>query len=127
MSSAITTTPPVGTHMERRKTKRYRLSAPAFYCWERADGILQEAQGRVRDISSRGVFILAEALPSPGAHLELNVYLPSLGGTPRSVQLSGEGTVLRAGRSEVGQSGFAAEVIFHAESSDSATVLGDIQ
>ena len=89
--------------------------------------MLQEAQGRIRDISSRGVFILAEVLPSPGAHLELNVYLPSLSGTPRSVQLSGEGTVLRVARGEVGQSGFAAEVIFHAESSDSATVLGDIQ
>lgn len=113
--------------MELRKTKRYRLSAPAFYCWERADGILQEAQGMTRDMSSRGVFILAESLPPPGAHLELKVYLPSLSGARRSVQLNGEGTVLRAGRAEVGQSGFAAEVILHTESSDSPTVLGDIQ
>jgi len=127
MSSAITTTPPVGTHMELRKTKRYRLSAPAFYCWEREDGTLQEAQGTTRDISSRGVFILADALPPAGAHLELKVYLPSISGAPRSVQLNGEGTVLRAARAEVGRSGFAADVIFNTESSDSSTVLGDLQ
>ena len=113
--------------MELRKSRRYCLSAPAFYCWERADGILHEAQGTIRDISSRGVFVIAEALPPPGAHLELNVYLPSLSGTPRSVQLTGEGTVLRVGRAGVGQAGFAAEVLFHTESSDSGTVLGDIQ
>jgi len=113
--------------MELRKARRYRLSVPAFYCWERADGILQEAQGITRDISSRGVFILGDALPPAGAHLELNVYLPSLSGTPRSVQLNGEGAVLRAGGAEVGQSGFAVEVIFHTESSDKDTVVRDIQ
>lgn len=113
--------------MELRKARRYCLSAPAFYCWERADGTLQEEQGITRDISHRGVFILAKELPPAGANLELNVYLPSIRGTPRSVQLNGEGTVVRVGTSEVGQSGFAAEVIFHTESSDSPTVLGDIQ
>jgi hypothetical protein len=113
--------------MELRKTRRYRLSAPAFYCWERADGTLQEAQGTTCDISSRGVFVLTDALPPAGAHLELNVHLPSLSGTPSTVQLTGEGTVLRVARAGAGQSGFAADVTFHTESSDSPTVLGDIQ
>jgi len=110
--------------MDRRKDKRYRLSAPAFYWWSHADGMLQEAQGTTQDIGARGVFIVAELLPPSGAHVELDVYLPSMGLTPRSVQLHGGGRVLRAGEVASSQSGFAAEVVFQTERSDAATVLG---
>jgi hypothetical protein len=110
--------------MELRKTRRYRLSAPAFYCWERADGTLQEAQGITRDISDRGVFIVARELPPVGKFVELDVHLPGGTGTARAAQLHGEGTVVRTSGPGAAASGFAAAVIFHPESSDTATVLG---
>ena len=108
--------------MELRKATRYRLNAPAFFWWESADGTLQEAQGITRDISDRGVFILAEQLPPAGVRVEVDVHLPAVSTAARSAQLHGEGTVLRT--CEAKESGFAAGVVFHAESSDAATVLG---
>jgi len=110
--------------MERRKATRYAVSAPAFYWWERADGTLEEAQGTTLDICDRGVFVLAKRLPPRGVHVELDVHLPAVSETSRSVQLRGEGTVLRtSGHGTVG-SGFAATVVFQTGSSDAATVLG---
>lgn len=110
--------------MELRKATRYRVSAPAFYWWQRADGTLQEAQGISRDISDRGVFILAKDLPPPGVHVELDVHLPAVTETSRSAQLHGEGTVVRTSGRSAEESGFAAAVVFHTESSDGAPVLG---
>jgi len=110
--------------MERRKSKRYLVSAPAFCWWEHADGESKVTQGTTRDISHRGAFIFSKSLPSPGAYLEVDVYLPSVGLTPRSVQLHGEGRVLRVSQVGTDQSGFAAEVLFHTEGSDAAVIFG---
>jgi len=110
--------------MELRKATRYRLHAPAFYWWESADGTLQEAQGVTRDISDRGVFIVAKQLPPAGVRVEINVHLPSVSSAARSAQLHGEGAVLRSAEAEAGKSGFAAALVFHAGSSDAAAVLG---
>jgi hypothetical protein len=110
--------------MELRKARRYRLSEPVSYCWERADGTLQEAQAITHDISDRGVFILAKELPLPGARIELDVHLHGVTGTSRSAQLHGEGTVVRTSGRGTEVSGFAATVIFHTENSDTAPVLG---
>jgi len=85
---------------------------------------LQEAQGITRDISDRSVFILAKQLPPAGARVEVDVHLPAVSTAARSAQLLGEGTVLRTCEGEAKESGFAAAVLFHAESSDAATVLG---
>lgn len=63
-------------------------------------------------------------LPSPGAHIEVDVYLPPLSPTARSVQLHGEGRVLRVNPAGTDPPGFAAEVLFHTESSDAAFILG---
>jgi len=110
--------------MELRKAARYRVSAPAFYCWRRADGTLQEAQGISRDISDRGVFVLAKDLPPLGMHVELQVRLPAVPGTSRSAQLHGEGTVVRTSGRGARESGFAAAAVFHTGSSDATPVFG---
>lgn len=112
-----TTTLRTGAQMDHRQATRYRVSAPAFFAWQRADGTLQEAQGTSRDISERGVFILAQELPVPGTHVELDVYLPTVTGGPRSTQLHGEGTVVRTSGQGARESGFAAAVVFRTESS----------
>lgn len=109
--------------MELRKAKRYSLSAPVSFWWEGIDGGLQEGQGTTLDISSLGVFIVAALSPPAGVRLELDVYLPSLSGAPKSVQLHGEGKVVRAGRKGP-EAWFAAEVAFQTES-PGGTVFGN--
>ena len=110
--------------MEHRKAARYRVGALALYWWQRADGTLQEAHGIARDISDRGVFVLAKDLPPLGVHVELQVHLPAVTGTSRSAQLHGEGTVVRTSGRGARDSGFAAAAVFHTGSSDGTPVFG---
>ena len=105
--------------MDLRKAKRYSLGAPVAFWWERADGVLQEGRGTTLDISSLGVFIVATLSPPTGVHLEVEVSLRAASGAPKSVQLHGEGKVVRAGR-KGSEAGFAAAVLFQTESSGSS-------
>lgn len=102
---------------------RYRLRAPVSFLWERPDGLLQEGKGTIRDISAAGVFVTGDVAPQPGVHLELEVYLPSLERGRGSVQLHGEGTVLRVEREHGIPKGFAAAVAFRTESASGPTVV----
>lgn len=108
--------------IELRRFERYHLNPPAFFGWERADGIWQQSQGTTRDISTCGIFVYTEILPAPGEHLKVEVRLPSVDGTHQSVYLCGEGTVVRV--MEVGRSGFAAEVMLKIECSGAAPYSG---
>jgi PilZ domain len=112
-----------GVAVELRKSKRYRVLAPVTFLWERPDGLLQEGKGTIRDISDRGVFITGDLVPQRGAHLDLEVYLPSLEAGAGAVQLHGEGTVIRVDRGEGVTTGFAAAVAFQTESASGPTVV----
>jgi PilZ domain len=109
--------------VEHRKSRRYRLLAPASFLWERSDELLQEGKGRIRDISDRGVFIEADIAPALGSHLEVNVYLPSLEGRGGAVQLHGEGTVVRVDRESEGTTGFAAAVAFQTDAANGLPIV----
>jgi hypothetical protein len=109
--------------VELRKSRRYRLLAPVSFLWIRPDGQLQEGIGTIRDISDRGVFANGELLPQRGAHIELEVYLPSLDAGGAALQLHGEGTVVRVDRKEKGTKGFAATVAFQTEAAGAPTVV----
>jgi len=109
--------------MDLRKGPRFGVSVHTFFCWERHDGTLQQGQGKTRDISARGIFVVCGYGPPPGAHIELDVYLPSISGAPKTVQLHGEGKVLRVDREGDAIKGFAANVDFQTETSDGTTVL----
>jgi hypothetical protein len=112
-----------GAAVELRKSKRYRLLAPVSFLWERPDGLLQEGKGTIRDISDRGVFITGEAGPPAGAHLDVEVYLPSLEAGGAAVQLHGEGTVMRVERGAENTKGFAAVVAFQTGVASGPTVV----
>src|ERR1700683_2912640 len=102
----------VGVDVELRQSRRFRLLAPAFFLWERPDGLLQEGEGSIRDISYRGVFITGDEAPPIGAHIDVDVYLPSLGAGSGAINLHGEGTVVRVDREGKITKGFAAAVVF---------------
>lgn len=109
--------------MELRKVKRFDLRAPAFFCWTSSDGTLQDGEGTTHDIGARGVFVVCNCSPPLGGHIELDIYLPAPSGAPRSVQLHGEGKVLRVDRADGVSNGFAAEVVFQTENSNGIAAL----
>lgn len=112
-----------GVAVDLRKSRRYRLLAPASFLWERPDGLLQEGKGMIRDISDRGVFVTGDLVPPLGAHLEVDVQLPSLDAGSGAVHLHGEGTVMRVDREAEGIKGFAAAVAFQTEAASGPTVV----
>jgi hypothetical protein len=111
--------------MELRKSKRYRLSAHAVFCWESSNGILEERAGTTRDICSTGSFIVADSAPPRNAQVQINVYFPSfLGRADTTVELRGEGKIVRVERQGSSVKGFAAELIFQTGSSGGVAELG---
>lgn len=115
--------------VELRKSRRYRLNADASFSWVRPDGLMQEGNGTIRDISDRGVFVHGEVIPPAGARLDVDVYLPSLESGGSSVHLHGEGIVVRVARPAETSRGFAATVSFQTEGASGTTVVNprDIQ
>jgi len=109
--------------VELRKSRRYRPVAPVSFSWESADGVLLEGRGEIRDISDRGVFVAGEVAPPLGAHIDVDVHLPSLKAGGGAAELHGEGTVVRIHREAEGIKGFAAAVSFQAEASNVPTVV----
>jgi PilZ domain len=101
--------------VELRKSRRYRPVAPALFAWTAEDGLLKEATGMIRDISDKGVYITAELGPALGARLDVNVFLPPPETGSSSVELHGEGTVVRIDRGATHITGFAAAVAFRPE------------
>jgi hypothetical protein len=104
-----------GVAVELRKSRRYRPLAPVLFSWEGSDGLLQEGTGMIRDISDRGVYVTGGVSPPIGAHLGVEVHLPSVEPGSGSVELYGEGTVVRIDKEAEHISGFAANVAFRTE------------
>lgn len=65
-----------------------------------------------RDISLHGIFVWALCVPTPGAVIEVNVYIPSLVPSGAPVRLKGTGTVLRVDPPDSQPKGFVAELNF---------------
>jgi hypothetical protein len=97
---------------ESRKSRRFSPTASASFSWLGPDGLLREGHGAVRDISDRSVYVNAELAPPAGAHLDVEVHLKPLELGKTSVELYGEGTIVRIDRRGEQISGFAAAVMF---------------
>ena len=109
--------------IELRKARRYQLNAPVLFSCQRSGGKLQVSEGVSRDISMRGIFVLAADAPAVGAHIELDAYLPAVSGQGRTVKLHAEGRVLRVEVQGAPATGFAAEVSFQPEPESGDTIL----
>jgi hypothetical protein len=104
--------------IEFRKTKRYRLSAPAVFMWAPQDGRPHTGQGETRDINTLGVFIATNKLPPIGARIQIEITLPTLSDSRPGMHLQGEGVVLRCECGDKAKQGFAASAQLYPESAD---------
>ena len=59
--------------MDRRSHLRFDLRAPVAYTWKDKEGIRQDSSGITRDVSEKGVFIIAHSTPPMGASIRFEV------------------------------------------------------
>jgi len=92
-----------------RRAIRFPLEVPVAFWWNDASGITQHGEGRSRDISESGVFILGKVCPPLGARVGLRIFIEELPNTARAIRVQIDGHVLRVANSgtEAGTSGFA--------------------
>jgi len=78
-----------------RKGIRYPLQGPAIFDWKDATGIHHKGEGRSRDISEGGAFVLAGACPLLKARVNLVILLPPFPETIRALRMEVEAQVIR--------------------------------
>lgn len=71
--------------------------------------VVLRGEGRTRDISEAGAFILSSKCPPTGAKIGFRIFLPDLPGAEHRTRLEGDGQVLRVEQvpERKGCSGFA--------------------
>lgn len=106
--------------LHERHGTRYEVAAPVTFWWLCADGSIHSGEGVTRDVSNRGVSVIAKECPPVKALIQMTIALPGSWENGRGITLHGEGTVVRVGNSE-GATGprpsseFAALVQFYSE------------
>jgi hypothetical protein len=92
-----------------RKTIRFPLQAPVVFWWTDENGNHQQGEGRSRDISESGTFVLAAACPPLGAGVGLRISLEAVPDTTETLPIELDGHVLRVEHSDAANenTGFA--------------------
>lgn len=107
----------------RRNSIRYPLEAPVVFRWKGDNGVFQQNEGWSRDVSERGVFVVAASCPPACADIELRIDFAAVPAVMRGMQMEVDGRVLRVepGTSER-KGGFAvlAKQALLSESDDTA-------
>jgi hypothetical protein len=96
--------------VELRAVTRCRLKCRVVFSWREAGKRRRHSEGVTRDISSRGLFILASKSPPAGTALRYDILLPQLERTLPRIRMQGEGRVVRVepAAAPAGVVGFAA-------------------
>jgi hypothetical protein len=95
--------------IERRRAIRYPLQLPASFSWADEEGIVRQGEGHTRNISEKGAFVEAAALPPIGSSVELHFSLPALSDWSRKMGVLHKGETVRLEGTEQGErsGGFA--------------------
>ncbi len=95
--------------MDLRRATRYLLDAAVLFSWGDERNVLHEGEGRTRDISERGVFVLARQCPPEGSTVLMNILLPAFPGARRILKIRAIAKVVRAESRELSEAcdGFA--------------------
>jgi hypothetical protein len=109
--------------LEKRYTRRYKLSNPVDFWWLAPSGSVQAGHGMTLDISSGGVMIVARKCPPKGVRIQTTIRIAQHNESDRPLELHGEGIVIRiapgkATRPSQRPSGFAATMHFYTELSN---------
>lgn len=77
--------------------------------WWSDSGAVRRSEGRTRDLSETGAFVLANTCPPEGIQIGFKVFLPALSGFERKTRVEADGYVLRVERAPERQAcdGFA--------------------
>ena len=79
------------------------------FSWRDAGGILRKGEGRTRNVSEVGAFVIASACPPVGAEVSYKLYLSGDPGTQLAKVQARVAKVVRVDKAhtDVGSSGFA--------------------
>ncbi len=77
---------------DRRTHRRYGLSAQVRFTWELAGGTVFPATGISRDLSAKGLFVMAEHLPPVGSAVRFVVDLSTVSWPAVKVRAKGQVT-----------------------------------
>lgn len=96
---------------ELRTAVRYNLALRAVFRWKDG-GLIRQAEGTTRDVSTRSAYVVAEVCPPRGAKIEIKIgLLEGCRGRPAS-WLDAEGAVSRVEPARPGhQGGFVVESV----------------
>jgi hypothetical protein len=85
------------------------LEASVVFWWKDENGILKQEQGRGRDASDRGAFIVSAVCPPVGTAIGVRIFMEGFPDEAAALRIDVEGRVLRVERSKAsaGNSGFA--------------------
>jgi len=111
------------TELERRYTRRYKLTNPVDYWWPAPGGTVQASRGLTLDISGNGVMIIARKCPPKGVRIQTTIHIARHNDSDCPLELHGEGIVVRiepgkANKPGQRQRGFAASMHFYSELSN---------
>ena len=101
----------MNTGRPQRRTLRFPLETPVTFWWKNGNGEPLQGEGRSRDVSEHGAFVIAPICPPVGASLVLTIDLEGIPDEIGSLPIEVEGEVLRVeqSRAEMETGGFAIE------------------
>ena len=98
--------------IERRAAIRYVVSLNVALRWTDPQGLPRKAEGRTRDVSPKGAYVLASDGPPRHAKVQIEFELSPEARGPQALRLEGQGSVLRVepANSQTEHSGFAVQL-----------------
>ncbi len=86
----------MGTSVEHRQEKRYRLAAAVSFSWETTDRVVGQGHGLTRDCSISGAFVITSDHSPVGSIVQMEVTLPPLQAAGHGARLKTNGRVVRS-------------------------------
>ena len=94
---------------QARRTLRFAFQTAVKFCWASVSGELQHGEGRCRDFSEHGAFVLTPICPPVGTNVSLMIDLEGIPDEigPLPVEVNGEVLRVEQSAGESGAIGFA--------------------